>query len=105
MLLKCPFFILPFLFCTGCGLQLFTYAYFQQTVSLIQKSTFYYAYDKKSYSLFVFHFLEEEETTVLVVATIVWGLRKCSHAVILILIFLIAIRPGLMHAVYSKFNE
>ncbi|XP_057439423.1 piezo-type mechanosensitive ion channel homolog isoform X2 [Lotus japonicus] len=46
---------------------------------------------------------EEEETTVLVVATIVWGLRKCSHAVILILIFLIAIRPGLMHAVYMIF--
>jgi hypothetical protein len=49
-------------------------------------------------------FLEGEETTVLVVATIAWGLRKCSHAIILTLIFLIAIRPGLIHAVYSKFN-
>lgn len=54
--------------------------------------------------LSVANFLEEEETTVLVVATIVWGLRKCSHTIILTLIFLIAIRPGLIHAVYSKFN-
>ncbi|CAJ2631584.1 unnamed protein product [Trifolium pratense] len=46
---------------------------------------------------------EEEETTVLVVATIAWGLRKCSHAIILTLIFLIAIRPGLIHAVYMIF--
>ncbi|XP_073222018.1 piezo-type mechanosensitive ion channel homolog isoform X3 [Cicer arietinum] len=46
---------------------------------------------------------EEEETTVLVVATIVWGLRKCSHTIILTLIFLIAIRPGLIHAVYMIF--
>lgn len=60
-----------------------------------------------SYCLFFFSvtkFLEEEETTILVGATIAWGLRKCSHAVILTLIFLIAIRPGLIHAVYSEFN-
>lgn len=37
-------------------------------------------------------------------ATIAWGLRKCSHVVVLILIFLIAIRSGIVHAVYSKFN-
>jgi len=54
--------------------------------------------------LFVAKFLEEEETTVLVAATIAWGLHKCSHAIILTLIFLLAIRPGLIHAVYSKFN-
>lgn len=54
--------------------------------------------------LSVVKFLEEEDTTVLVVATIAWGLRKCSHVIILTLIFLIAIRPGLFHAVYSKFN-
>ncbi|XP_058738594.1 piezo-type mechanosensitive ion channel homolog isoform X3 [Vicia villosa] len=46
---------------------------------------------------------EEEDTTVLVVATIAWGLRKCSHVIILTLIFLIAIRPGLFHAVYMIF--
>lgn len=58
-----------------------------------------------SYCLFVFvvKFLEEEET-LLVVATIAWGLRKCSHTVVLILIFIIAIRSGIVHAVYSKFN-
>lgn len=59
-----------------------------------------------SYCLFVYvvKFLVEEETALLVVATIAWGLRKCSHVVVLILIFLIAIRPGLIHAIYSKFN-
>ncbi|XP_027349564.1 piezo-type mechanosensitive ion channel homolog [Abrus precatorius] len=46
---------------------------------------------------------DEEETTLLVVATIAWGLRKCSHTIVLILIFLIAIRPGLIHAVYMIF--
>ena len=52
----------------------------------------------------VVKFLEKEETTVLFVATIAWGVRKCSHAVVLILIFLIAMRPGLIQAVYSKLN-
>nr|ABN09015.1 hypothetical protein MtrDRAFT_AC172101g12v1 [Medicago truncatula] len=46
---------------------------------------------------------EEEETAVLVVATIAWGLHKCSHAIILTLIFLLAIRPGLIHVVYMIF--
>ncbi|XP_020211265.1 piezo-type mechanosensitive ion channel homolog isoform X2 [Cajanus cajan] len=46
---------------------------------------------------------EEEGTTLLVVATIAWGLRKCSDVVVLILIFLIAIRSGLIHAVYMIF--
>ncbi|XP_028770789.1 piezo-type mechanosensitive ion channel homolog isoform X2 [Neltuma alba] len=45
----------------------------------------------------------QEKTTVLVVAIIAWGLRKSSHVVVLILIFLIAIRPGLVHAVYMIF--
>ncbi|KAL2345732.1 hypothetical protein Fmac_007017 [Flemingia macrophylla] len=45
---------------------------------------------------------EEEGTTLLVVATIAWGLRKCSHVVVLILIFLIAIKSGFIHAVYSN---
>ncbi|XP_019423169.1 PREDICTED: piezo-type mechanosensitive ion channel homolog isoform X2 [Lupinus angustifolius] len=47
---------------------------------------------------------EGEETTVLVVAIIAWGIRKCSHAAVLILIFLIAIRPGLIHTAYSILN-
>jgi len=61
------------------------------------------------YFLFVYFFLcakflVEEETTLSVVATIAWGLRKCSHAAVLILIFLISIRSGIVHAVYSKYN-
>ncbi|XP_025982938.2 piezo-type mechanosensitive ion channel homolog [Glycine max] len=47
--------------------------------------------------------VEEEEETLLVVATIAWGLRKCSHTVVLILIFIIAIRSGIVHAVYMIF--
>ena len=42
-----------------------------------------------------------EETKVLIVATIAWGLRKCSRAIVLVLIFLIAMKPGLIHAVYG----
>ena len=34
-------------------------------------------------------------------ATIAWGLRKCSRAIELVLIFLIAMKPGFIHAVYS----
>ncbi|KAL6951893.1 hypothetical protein U1Q18_047974 [Sarracenia purpurea var. burkii] len=40
----------------------------------------------------------KEETTVLIVATIAWGLRKCSRAIELVLIFLIAMKPGFIHA-------
>ncbi|KAK3041408.1 hypothetical protein RJ639_000385, partial [Escallonia herrerae] len=45
----------------------------------------------------------KEETTVLIVATIAWGLRKCSRAIMLVLIFLIAMKPGFIHAVYIIF--
>ncbi|KAJ8748395.1 hypothetical protein K2173_003032 [Erythroxylum novogranatense] len=45
----------------------------------------------------------EEDTKVLIVATIAWGLRKCSRAIVLTLIFLIAMKPGLIHAVYLIF--
>lgn len=45
----------------------------------------------------------EGETKVLIVATIAWGLRKCSRAIMLALIFLIAIKPGFIHAVYMIF--
>ena len=39
----------------------------------------------------------------MVVATIAWGLRKCSRAIMLALIFLIAMKPGFVHAVYGMF--
>ncbi|GAB2234344.1 hypothetical protein Drorol1_Dr00003592 [Drosera rotundifolia] len=45
----------------------------------------------------------KEETKVLIVATIAWGLRKCSRAFILVLIFLIAMKPGFIHALYMVF--
>ncbi|CAL5353858.1 unnamed protein product [Camellia sinensis] len=44
----------------------------------------------------------KEETEVLIVATIAWGLRKCSRAVELVLIFLIAMKPGFVHAIYMR---
>ncbi|KAL0435788.1 UNVERIFIED_CONTAM: Piezo-type mechanosensitive ion channel [Sesamum radiatum] len=42
----------------------------------------------------------KEDAKVLVVATIAWGLRKCSRAIMLLLIFLIATKPGFIHAAY-----
>ncbi|KAF7804788.1 piezo-type mechanosensitive ion channel-like protein isoform X1 [Senna tora] len=45
----------------------------------------------------------EGETKVLIVATIAWGLRKSSRAIMLTLIFLIATKPGFIHAVYMIF--
>ncbi|KAJ7977462.1 piezo-type mechanosensitive ion channel-like [Quillaja saponaria] len=46
---------------------------------------------------------EDEETKVLIVATVAWGLRKSSRAIMLALIFLIAMKPGFIHAVYMIF--
>ncbi|KAL6502839.1 hypothetical protein OROHE_024007 [Orobanche hederae] len=45
----------------------------------------------------------KEDAKVLIVATIAWGLRKCSRPIMLLLIFLIATKPGLVHAVYMIF--
>ncbi|EEF37638.1 conserved hypothetical protein [Ricinus communis] len=45
----------------------------------------------------------EEDSKVLIVATIAWGLRKCSRAIMLALIFLIAMKPGFIHATYMIF--
>ncbi|XP_021727828.1 piezo-type mechanosensitive ion channel homolog [Chenopodium quinoa] len=45
----------------------------------------------------------KEETKVLIVATIAWGFRKCSRAIMLALIFLIAMKPGFIHAIYMIF--
>ncbi|KAL8153056.1 hypothetical protein V2J09_010816 [Rumex salicifolius] len=46
---------------------------------------------------------EREETTVLIVATIAWGLRKCSRPIMAALIFFIAMKPGFIHALYVIF--
>ncbi|KAK4788023.1 hypothetical protein SAY86_019342 [Trapa natans] len=45
----------------------------------------------------------EKDAKVLIVATVAWGLRKCSRAITLALIFLVAMRPGFIHAVYMTF--
>ncbi|KAI3472681.1 hypothetical protein Pfo_030830 [Paulownia fortunei] len=45
----------------------------------------------------------KEDAKVLIVATIAWGLRKCSRPIVLLLIFLIATKAGLIHAVYMIF--
>ncbi|KAK8542359.1 hypothetical protein V6N12_014957 [Hibiscus sabdariffa] len=44
---------------------------------------------------------DTEETKVLIVATIVYGIRKSSRAMVLLLLFLIALNPGLIPALYS----
>ncbi|XP_058084087.1 piezo-type mechanosensitive ion channel homolog isoform X2 [Magnolia sinica] len=46
---------------------------------------------------------EKEDTKVLIVATVAWGLRRCSRAITLVLIFLLAMKPGFIHAVYMVF--
>ncbi|PIN26072.1 hypothetical protein CDL12_01177 [Handroanthus impetiginosus] len=45
----------------------------------------------------------KEDAKVLVVATIAWGLRKCSRPIMLTLTFLIATKPGFIHAIYLIF--
>ncbi|KAL2507716.1 Piezo-type mechanosensitive ion channel-like protein [Forsythia ovata] len=45
----------------------------------------------------------KEDAIVLIVATIAWGLRKCSRPIMLLLIFLISMKPGFIHAVYVVF--
>ncbi|CAA6654163.1 unnamed protein product [Spirodela intermedia] len=44
---------------------------------------------------------EKEDVKVLIIATLAWGLRKISRAITLTLIFLLALKPGFIHAVYG----
>ncbi|KAL9235075.1 hypothetical protein vseg_009871 [Gypsophila vaccaria] len=46
---------------------------------------------------------EKEETKVLIVATIVWLFSKCSRTIVMTIIFLIAVKPGFIHALYIVF--
>ena len=46
-------------------------------------------------------FAEKEDTMVLIVATLAWGLRKLSRAITLTLLFLLVMKRGFIHAVYS----
>ncbi|CAN0892677.1 Piezo-type mechanosensitive ion channel homolog [Linum grandiflorum] len=72
--------------------------------NLVNNSVFLYLSDESYQSPLDNSTIEEEEgTKVLIVATIAWGLRKCSRAIMLAMIFLIAMKPGFIHAVYVVF--
>ncbi|CAN1234122.1 Piezo-type mechanosensitive ion channel homolog [Linum perenne] len=70
--------------------------------NLVNNSVFLHLSDESYQSPLDSSTVEEEEgTKVLIVATIAWGLRKCSRAIMLAMIFLIAMKPGFVHAVYG----
>jgi len=46
-------------------------------------------------------FTEKEDAMVLIVATLAWGLRKLSRAITLTLLFLLVMKRGFIHAIYS----
>ncbi|XP_042475858.1 piezo-type mechanosensitive ion channel homolog isoform X1 [Macadamia integrifolia] len=72
--------------------------------NLVNNSVFLYLSEADGQSLNDDHLVEEkEETKVLIVATIAWGLRKSSRAITLALIFLLATKPGFIHAIYMVF--
>ncbi|XP_062086347.1 piezo-type mechanosensitive ion channel homolog isoform X1 [Humulus lupulus] len=73
--------------------------------NLVNNSVFLYLSDEDRRSSNDNNVVEgrQEETKVLIVATIAWGLRKSSRAIMLALIFFIALKPGFIHAVYLIF--
>ncbi|KAI4301305.1 hypothetical protein L6164_034596 [Bauhinia variegata] len=72
--------------------------------NLVNNSVFLYLSDEDRRSTNEHSSAKEEgETKVLIVATIAWTLHKCSRPIMLTLIFLIALKPGVIHAVYMIF--
>ncbi|KAK6940875.1 Piezo non-specific cation channel, R-Ras-binding domain, partial [Dillenia turbinata] len=72
--------------------------------NLVNNSVFLYVSDEEVGSLHDSRPLEaKDDTKVLIVATIAWGLRKISRAIMLVLIFFIATKPGFFHAIYMVF--
>ncbi|XP_076898654.1 piezo-type mechanosensitive ion channel homolog isoform X1 [Bidens hawaiensis] len=75
--------------------------------NLVNNSVFLYISDEEDHQTSNGDATQEatvtEDTKVLIVATIAWGLRKCSRAIMLVLIFLIAMKPGFIHALYMIF--
>lgn len=72
--------------------------------NLVNNSVFLYLSDEDAPSSNSNSAVEVDgETKVFIVATIAWGLRKCSRAIMLALIFIIAMKPGFIHAVYMVF--
>ncbi|XVF57384.1 hypothetical protein PTKIN_Ptkin06aG0200900 [Pterospermum kingtungense] len=70
--------------------------------NLVNNSVFLYLSDRDGPSLSDDSNLEDE-TKVLIVATIVWGVRKTSRVMEMLLLFLVALNPGLVHALYMAF--
>ncbi|XP_012490496.2 piezo-type mechanosensitive ion channel homolog isoform X1 [Gossypium raimondii] len=71
--------------------------------NLVNNSVFVYLSDKDALSSNNSPGEVDGETKVFIVATIAWGLRKCSRAIMLALIFIIAMKPGFIHAIYIIF--
>ncbi|KAJ4772325.1 piezo-type mechanosensitive ion channel component [Rhynchospora pubera] len=72
--------------------------------NLVNNSVFLYLSGRDGQSADEDHGDEEkEDTMVLIVATLAWGLRKISRAITLGLMFLLVIKPGFIHAAYMCF--
>uniref|UniRef100_A0A0E0JJ64 Uncharacterized protein n=1 Tax=Oryza punctata TaxID=4537 RepID=A0A0E0JJ64_ORYPU len=69
--------------------------------NLVNNSVFLYTTTEGGASSSDDHLIDEkEDTMVLIVATLAWGLRKLSRAITLMLLFLLVVKPGFIHAVY-----
>lgn len=72
--------------------------------NLVNNSVFVYTTTEGGASSSDDHLIDEkEDTMVLIVATLAWGLRKLSRAITLMLLFLLVVKPGFIHAVYMCF--
>ncbi|WOH04528.1 hypothetical protein DCAR_0623937 [Daucus carota subsp. sativus] len=71
---------------------------------LVRSSVFLYLSDKDEQTENGYCSIrEKEETAVLIVAIVAWMLRKSSRAIVLVLIFSMASRPGFFHALYMTY--
>ncbi|KAJ1257414.1 hypothetical protein BS78_K040800 [Paspalum vaginatum] len=72
--------------------------------NLVNNSVFLYLTSEDGPSSSDDHLIDEkEDTMVLIVATLAWGLRKLSRAITLTLLFLLVMKRGFIHAVYMCF--
>uniref|UniRef100_A0ACD5VI83 Uncharacterized protein n=1 Tax=Avena sativa TaxID=4498 RepID=A0ACD5VI83_AVESA len=72
--------------------------------NLVNNSVFHYLTSEERPSSSDDHLLDDKEDgMVLIVATLAWGLRKLSRAITLVLLFLLVMKPGFIHAIYMCF--
>lgn len=72
--------------------------------NLVNNSVFHYLTSEEGPSSSDDHLIDDkEDAMVLIVATLAWGLRKLSRAITLMLLFLLVMKPGFIHAVYMCF--